>query len=232
MGFRIESVRFKNRAMFGAVEELSHITNETDSNYYTLIIGNNGCGKTTLMNAMANYYCGTKARYSPFTDIVTNGVNPDKVIVTTNGISDTFPNDLSSTLPYKSLRYVYLGTRFYGNYSKRYLLERTAILFLDSEKNEEILRVNQEILQFIGYGNVVNIKYNLHKDFNVKGNFLKKKLDGLKIKYNATDHEAVEVDGTVVVVFDVEKVTVGGGDALHDGADRFGLSILCSALLY
>lgn len=31
--------------------------------------------------------------------------------------------------------------------------------------------------------------------------------------------EAVEVDGTVMVVFDVEVVAVGGGDALHDGAD-------------
>lgn len=31
--------------------------------------------------------------------------------------------------------------------------------------------------------------------------------------------EAVEVDGTVMVVFDVEVVAVGGGYALHDGAD-------------
>lgn len=31
--------------------------------------------------------------------------------------------------------------------------------------------------------------------------------------------EAVKVDGTVMVVFDVEVVAVGGGYALHDGAD-------------
>lgn len=196
MGFRIEAVQFKHRFMSGCVSGISTGQSMTENdNYYTLIVGNNGCGKTSLMNAIANYYCETKSRYSSNTVIITNGSNPDRIIVTTNGIGDTFPIDESDRKYYCDLRYVYLGTRFYGNYSKKYLLERAALLFLESGKSDMQKNINKEICQFVGYGTTIKLRYSLKEAFKINGKDLKKNIAALRNKKNApTDQEINSLD--------------------------------------
>lgn len=110
MKFLIQTVGFNKKGIKGDVTLSTDSNLEENLNHYTLVIGNNGCGKTSMINAIASYYSPSKYKYFPFTEIVSNG-KPDRVIVTTNGIGDTFPNDLSSKEGYKNLYYYYLGTR-------------------------------------------------------------------------------------------------------------------------
>lgn len=196
--------------MYGHVPFILNKQNSLQNdNYYTLIIGNNGCGKTSLMNAIANFYCETKSRYSASTEVGTNGTNPDRVIVTTNGIGDTFPSDDSDKRYYQDLTYLYLGTRFYGNYSKKYLLERAALLFLDSDKSNNRIKVNKEILQFVGYDSNIKLKYTLRSDYRADGSALKEKLAALRNKKNGlADVEITRLKNIIPLITDSIELRV------------------------
>ena len=159
--FRIITVNYITNKISYSVNLSAAAGNiDAESNYYTLIIGNNGCGKTSIMNAIANNYSpkGSKENI----DILSIGDEPSRVIVTTNGMGDPFPNDLSYEEGYDNLNYFYLGTRYFGNYSKRYLLERAVLLFLECKNNKDRLDVNQSICDFIGYGSSVQLKYSIN----------------------------------------------------------------------
>lgn len=218
MGFRIESVRFKNKFMYGLVPNISTGHNlVANDNYYTLIIGNNGCGKTSLMNAIANFYCETKSRYSPTTDVITTGSNPQRIIATTNGIGDTFPNDESDKINYRDLRYVYLGTRFYGNYSKKYLLERAALLFLESDKTFDQISVNKDICQFVGYDTNIKLRYALKDAFKAKGTVLKKAIASLRNKKTGpTSEEIARLENILPEIKDAIELWVNFSADLYD----------------
>lgn len=190
MKFLIQTVGFNKKGIKGDVTLSTDSNLEENLNHYTLVIGNNGCGKTSMINAIASYYSPSKYKYFPFTEIVSNG-KPDRVIVTTNGIGDTFPNDLSSKEGYKNLYYYYLGTRYYGSYSKKYLLERAALLFLESKKSLPRLKVNRSICDFIGYDSNIQLKYsfNLGKVFKNTKKGIQKYIDSLIDK---------EIDGDLI----------------------------------
>lgn len=181
MSFRIKSVRFENKTISGFVDGLSNDGNE--SNHYTLIIGNNGCGKSTLMKTISLYFSKESSSKSYSANVDTNGLFPSRTIVSTNGIGDTYYKAYS-TIPDMQTPYIYLGTR--GNYSKKFLFERACMIFIESNLEDEQLCLNEELCKFVGYSTRFRLVYKLNKTKKEILDSMKANKDKFKILENET----------------------------------------------
>ena len=90
MGFRLYSIRTDYHNL--QLVDVGH--NDDNSNYTTLLIGNNGTGKSTILSTIARHFNEVfKYRYAQetlFPDRFKYKTAPSKVIATTHSISDKF----------------------------------------------------------------------------------------------------------------------------------------------
>ncbi|WP_395490769.1 AAA family ATPase [Cedecea davisae] len=129
MSFRLEHVSFYGRSEFEA-KSVSFTSRElfssVNENYYTVVIGNNGIGKSRLLGNIVRlfYYIkrGRVPRDFPYfscrydfngsgfeinriegmrwdSDFYSSLPGPERIFAITNSISDTFPNDVSMFSP-------------------------------------------------------------------------------------------------------------------------------------
>lgn len=165
--FRIESIQHGTSSL--SSDRIYLMSDSPQSkenlNYYTLLIGNNGCGKSRTLRAIASFFNPDK-EWKKLDVIAFPETRPSNTIVITNGIGDTFDYDLSDIKSFEDLKYVYLGTKLKrGSYSKKYHLERAVRIYVERNKignNKDIYRA---IFDFCGYGDQIKLDYNIKKNF-------------------------------------------------------------------
>ena len=139
-------------------------------NYVSVIIGNNGIGKSTLLSSLAyyfKYHLYEKTTLRKPTVEVSFSKMPSRVIAVTNSIGDTFPSDYSQELTYKGLEYVYLGAKLSSNYySKKHILDRAIrICIEDNDNSPTVASSMSDLFRFLGYSTRIELHYSVGKKY-------------------------------------------------------------------
>lgn len=160
-----------------------HRRYNTSDNYFSLVIGNNGSGKSRLLSNIAKFY---KDLFNTKHNLRLSGPEidfsirlPTKVIAITNSLSDKFPLD-SSFKRYESVynrytvednpikniynnaRYVYLGTRsknlFFSNKAS---INRALDILLEYYSEIEISRYYRHVFDYLDFEPILKLQYKI-----------------------------------------------------------------------
>lgn len=136
-------------------------------NIFTLLIGNNGCGKTRILKTIASYVTNDSHTYKDGKIVVRQYDElPSRTIVITNTIGDSFPLDNSSNKRFSEMSYVYLGSKpASGGSTKKNLIERAIRIFLENDITEQVISAVKQLFDFVGFDTHITIDYKFSKTF-------------------------------------------------------------------
>ena len=165
--FRLYSLKINDRLFNNIDIRLCKDNTSTDDNYYSLIIGNNGTGKSRVLSSIARFFNQEYKQLSIFNDFIYSRP-PEKVISLSSSISDKFPMDKTYRIydqfevKYKNLDYIYLGTRNRANsYSTKALLNRAISIMFESYVDEKIAHNYRHIFDYLNYEPIIKIEYRI-----------------------------------------------------------------------
>lgn len=177
-GFRLYSLEIDSELIRTDKIELVNISDSLNSNYFSLMIGNNGTGKSRILSEVARFFKKTEkhsdtnlSKHSYFE----YNIAPSKIIAITNSISDKFPTDqsfmrfpaLNKGFYYKDFYYNYLGTRSnYFNSSKNYLINRALQIVFENYSERDISRNYRHIFDYLNYEPVIKLNYQFRNPTN------------------------------------------------------------------
>lgn len=140
---------------------------DTSSNYYTLIIGNNGSGKSRLLHSIIDMLRESKKHSTMSID---NRLRPACTIILTTSSVDRYHLD-QATIAYRSLKdgnlyaqedYVYLGSKMrFGTYSSKYRLDRALRICSERSQSLSVAHSFRRIFDFLDYRPIVKISYEI-----------------------------------------------------------------------
>lgn len=167
MAFRLQSIRLHS-------EEIPLVNpkhKKCPDNYFSLLIGNNGTGKSTILSSIARYFNAVwnDKRHTKNIALLQHDKLPSKIIALTNSISDKFPTDDHYRLRYrvkntdfKKSKYVYLGARSMMNgFSARALMNKALDIVLENYSNKKISCIYQHVFNYLEYEPVIKLEYRL-----------------------------------------------------------------------
>lgn len=171
--FRLQKVRFEEKEFETNDIQLVNPKHnlESKSNYVSLIVGNNGTGKSRILSKIARFFLDqVKESYpnSLFGNIWKFKQMPEKVIAITNSISDKFPMDESyrpiykenANIFYKDFKYNYLGTRNRANsFSNRALMNRALDILFENYSELDVSKNYRYIFDYLDYEPVIKLSY-------------------------------------------------------------------------
>lgn len=173
-GFRLYSLELENKTINTQRIELINNSDSKFENYFTLIIGNNGTGKSRILSEIARFF----NKLNP-SEIQPNlfknptfeyNFAPSKVIAITNSISDKFPIDQSfrtsrfSTQEFyhRDFNYNYLGTRnSINSFSNKSLMNRALEIVFESYSQFDVSRNYRYIFDYLNYEPIIKLNYRL-----------------------------------------------------------------------
>ena len=166
MSFRLNSFKFEqSESQTPKVDLTNHP--QSDDNYFTIIIGNNGTGKSRFLRGIANTY-KRNLKFQNKNDHKTLPL-PRKVIAVTTSLSDKFPIDYSfNQFPKQHIKssqsaessYCYLGPRGrIGGASSRALMTRAVSSLISKSQNKELFYQYKRIFEYLNYEPVLKIVY-------------------------------------------------------------------------
>ncbi|MBR6864909.1 MAG: ATP-binding protein [Bacteroidales bacterium] len=168
----INTLRFLPNAFVSSEDILFAPTEaaKLSGNYVSVIIGNNGIGKSTLLSSLAyyfKYHLYEKPTLRKPTVEVSFSKMPSRVIAVTNSIGDTFPSDYSQEKRYNELEYVYLGAKLSSNYySKKHILDRAIrICIEDNDNSPRVASSMNDLFCFLGYSTRIELHYSVAKKY-------------------------------------------------------------------
>ncbi|MEQ8237933.1 MAG: AAA family ATPase [Cyclobacteriaceae bacterium] len=151
------------------IELVNHI-NDKKTNHFSLIVGNNGTGKSRLLGSIAKILNGNyKSRNSDlfmFSEFEMND-KPSKVISVSNSLSDKFPldgafrNRRNEDFNYREERYNYLGTRGHMGASSRVLIRRAVDILLENYSNKNISKCYRHVFDYLDYLPLIKLEYTI-----------------------------------------------------------------------
>lgn len=166
-GFRLNSIKIDTKEYRTERIELLNEKNTNEDNYFSLIIGNNGTGKSRFLSSICKFF-NDKKEQSINIDYT---CEPNKIIAITHSISDKFPldntfrikrKDLSEEYTYSSLDYIYLGTRNEVNsYSNRALMTKTIDILFENYSEKLIAEGYRHIFEYLGYEPIIKLNYKI-----------------------------------------------------------------------
>lgn len=156
-------------------DKISLVKNDQDpsGNFFSLIIGNNGTGKSRILSSIARYFVNEikeRGQRQFFSNDYNFNRLPSKIIAVTNSISDKFPMDDSfrpslssnSTLFYRDFRYNYLGTRNRSNsYSNKSLMYRALDILFENYSEIDISKIYRHVFKYLDYEPILKIEYQI-----------------------------------------------------------------------
>lgn len=182
-GFRLYSLEIDNKSINTDRIELINNLDSSNDNYFTLIIGNNGTGKSRILSEIARFFNKlNQERLQPnlFKDShFEYNFAPSKIIAITNSISDKFPIDQSfrtsrhSTLEFyhRDFNYNYLGTRNRINsFSNKALMNRALEIVFESYAQFDVSRNYRHIFDYLNYEPIIKLNYRLNTSYFEKSN--------------------------------------------------------------
>lgn len=190
-GFRLYSLGIENKLI--ETEKINLINQQSISsdNYFTLIIGNNGTGKSRILSEIARFFTretSNQKQASLFREsFFEYNKLPSKIIALTNSISDKFPVDKSfrptresqTDLKHRDFKYNYLGTRNRINsFSNKALMNRALEIVFESYSEFDVSRNYRHIFDYLNYEPIIKLNYRFTTSFfdNHKGRLTPKKL--------------------------------------------------------
>lgn len=183
-GFRLYSLGIETKLI--ETEKINLINQQSinSDNYFTLIIGNNGTGKSRILSEIARYFTREtrslqqaqlfRESYFDYNKL------PSKIIALTNSISDKFPVDKSfrptrdpqEDLKHRDFKYNYLGTRNRINsFSNKALMNRALEIVFESYSEFDVSRNYRHIFDYLNYEPIIKLNYRFTNSFfeNHKG---------------------------------------------------------------
>lgn len=144
---------FKNESIKLIPEEVI----ENKCNYFTVLIGNNGTGKSMILSNIVQNINNFET------------ISPSKVIAISNTISDKFPMDEmiryngdKSNKSYNQMNYVYLGLRSRNNfYSARTQFNKALDILVENYHNKNNSESFRHIFKYLDYEPIIKINYSL-----------------------------------------------------------------------
>ena len=177
-GFRLYSLEIDNKIINTDRIELVNMSDSSFENYFSLIIGNNGTGKSRILSEIARFFNNlNRGHIQP--DLFKNShfqynFTPSKIIAVTNSISDKFPIDQSfrptrdSTIDFyhRDFKYNYLGTRNRINsFSNKALMNRALEIVFESYSKFDVSRNYRHIFDYLNYEPIIKLNYRLYSSY-------------------------------------------------------------------
>jgi predicted ATPase len=141
---------------------------DKSENHFTLIVGNNGTGKSRILGSIANVLNGNfRSRHSDlfYFSQFEKTAEPQKVISVSNSLSDKFPLDklfrYGNEINYKEEFYNYLGTRGRMGASSRTLIRRAIDILLENYSNKNISKCYRHVFDYLEYKPIITLEYNI-----------------------------------------------------------------------
>jgi len=169
-GFRLYRANFDEKDFrTGDIDFVVEDSNK-NGNYISLIIGNNGTGKSRVLSNIARYFVeefkqrpkgffGSEFKFDQL---------PDKVIAVTNSISDKFPIDESfrpsetNNVFFRDFKYTYLGTRNRVNsFSNKALMNRALDIIFENYSELDISRNYRHVFDYLDYEPILKLEFKI-----------------------------------------------------------------------
>ncbi|MFP5042305.1 AAA family ATPase [Parasediminibacterium sp. JCM 36343] len=170
MRFRLNKIQVEDDNYQTDQIELVNISNDKKSNHISLIVGNNGTGKSRLLGSIARVLNGNfKSKNNDlffFSHFETEN-SPSKLISVSNSLSDKFPMDNSyrfkdgEDFNYREERYNYLGTRGRMGASSRVLIRRAIDILLENYANKNVSKCYRHVFDYLDYQPVIKLEYTI-----------------------------------------------------------------------
>ena len=188
-GFKLYSVEIESKSISTDKIDLINNLNSSHDNYFSLIVGNNGTGKSRILSEITRFFnkLSTEDGQSKlFRDShFEYNFKPSKVIAITNSISDKFPIDQSFRTSRHSVRefyhrdynYNYLGTRNRVNsFSNKALMNRALEIVFESYSEFDVSRNFRHIFDYLEYEPIIKLTYRLNTSYFTKVNDISPKI--------------------------------------------------------
>lgn len=173
-GFKLYSLEINNKLINTEKIQLINEYNPNSDNYYSLIIGNNGTGKSRILSEIAKFFNSQnngKLQLFKEPNFQYNKI-PSKIIAITNSISDKFPVDKSfrpslhssQEIYHRDFIYNYLGTRNSVNsFSSRALMNRALEIVFESYSELDVSRNYRHIFDYLDYEPIIKLNYSFSR---------------------------------------------------------------------
>lgn len=170
MKFRLSKIRVEDdNYQTDQIELVNHL-NDNKTNHFSLIVGNNGTGKSRLLGSIARVLSGKfKSKNNDlfyFSKFETEG-DLSKIISVSNSLTDKFPLDNSfrfregEDFNFREERYVYLGTRGRMGASSRVLIRRAVDILLENYSNKNISECYRHVFDYLDYLPIIKLEYTI-----------------------------------------------------------------------
>ncbi len=166
--FRLNHIQVEDGYYHTDSIKLINPMSDKSENHFTLIVGNNGTGKSRILGSIANVLNGNfRSRHSDlfYFSQFEKTAEPKKVISVSNSLSDKFPLDKSfrygNEINYKVEFYNYLGMRGRMGASSRTLIRRAIDILLDNYSNKNISKCYRHVFDYLEYKPIITLEYNI-----------------------------------------------------------------------
>lgn len=181
INFRLYSVLFEEKDFQTNEILLVNPKHDADSNYITLIVGNNGTGKSRVLSKITRYFVdfSKESNQKSLNGVLEYNRIPQKIIAITNSISDKFPIDesfrvlsnSSNNTHFRDFKYNYLGTRNKTNsFSNRALMNRALDILFENYSELDVSRNYRHIFDYLDYEPIIKLEYTVKRKI-FSGNF-------------------------------------------------------------
>lgn len=163
--FRLYNLKIDNKNYQTKNIQLVDAEESSQDNYFSLIIGNNGTGKSRFLSTVCKYFIGQKS----LIDDINYSMHPKKVLAVTHSISDKFPLDISfrrrdihNETRYSEMDYVYLGTKNQmHSSSSKVLMNRAIDIVFENYTDENTASGYRHIFDYLGYEPIIKLNYKI-----------------------------------------------------------------------
>ncbi|MES2555060.1 MAG: AAA family ATPase [Bacteroidota bacterium] len=179
MQFRINKIQVDDIDYQTDKIELVNQLNDKRPNHFSLIVGNNGTGKSRLLGNIArilnNRFKKSTIDLFDFSIFEIFG-EPSKIISVSNSLSDKFPLDRAFRLrndesfSYSKERYNYLGTRGGLGSSSTYLMRRAIDILLENYSNKNVSKCYRHVFDYLDYSPIIKLEYRIKHTELVQNN--------------------------------------------------------------
>lgn len=186
VSFRLYSARIDENNIYADNVTLispQHKFKENDhSNYFSLIIGNNGTGKSRVLCSIAKLFkrvCDEKYSSKLFSSEASFSTPPNKIIALTNSLSDRFPLDNSFKKYvsvyerynkkdnfikniYRDSRYIYLGPRSRNHFfSNKTSINRALDILFEYYSETEVSGYYRHVFDYLDFEPILKLQYRI-----------------------------------------------------------------------
>lgn len=175
MKFRLNKLQVHSDNYQTDVVEFVNHKNDKSSNHFSLIVGNNGTGKSRLLGNIVRKLkrdysdepiaAGVNAKNKTLFSVFESSGTPSKLVAVSNSISDKFPIDhlwdRNSLMyfNYREERYNYLGTRSRIGTHSLSLIRRAIDILLENYSNEHVSRCYRHVFSYLDYRPIIKLEY-------------------------------------------------------------------------